>query len=325
MNIAKELKVFAKDLSILIVEDDESLNEQLVKVAKIFFKNVAFAYDGQEGLALYEKEDFDIVMSDITMPFLNGVELSRKIKNRNENQNIVILSAHSEMSYLIDLIDIGIRQFVQKPCHDQELLYRLLKVSEEIVLSKENLKNKDLNISNLKQTSIQEKPVSEIAKSAPISGQDFTNTLEGDEITWIAVADDISAILELKDDFEHYIEFIYSDKITPEILRKTSDILKKMYIKLSQIDAMQNMTLVLFDLASFIEELDFKTLSEEQLQKFKILEFVYDDISRFIDTVFVYKDSINIYYLEDSLKISVNQLKNNVLNTSFEETELELF
>ncbi len=334
MNISVELKVFAKNLSILIIEDDENLNKELVEIAKIFFKDVKFAFDGEEGLAIYKQNKVDIILSDITMPFLNGIELSKKVKNLNHNQNIVILSAHSELSYLIDLIDIGVRQFVHKPFDDQELLYRLLKVCEEIVLSKENLKNQETLSSGqqfesemvVKNNIVIEKSGLECVNHEAINGKNFMKSLEEDTVAWEAVLEDISMLLELNSDFQYYIGLIYTDKITKDILFCVSSVLRKMYTALASIEVMSGMTTIFYSLISFIENLDYSEMSDEQLKKFKMLEFIYDDISRFIETIFVYKDSIDIYYLQDSLKVSIEQLKQNVLNLPLEnEEELELF
>ncbi len=328
MNISVELKVFAKDLTLLIVEDDRSLNEELVEISKMFFKNVEFAYNGREGLELYKNGSFDIVMSDITMPFLNGIDLSRKIKDIDEHQNIIILTAHSEVSYLVELVDIGIRQFIHKPFDDHELLYRLLKVAEEIVLSrayKENptelFSSKNENTLTVKNSKIIPRGLGHV----PMTGKDFARTLEEDEVLWAAILDEIIILIELKEEFGYFVELIYTNKITKEVLHEISAVLRKMHTILSQIEAMKNMTLSLFELASFIETLDYSILSEKQMNQFKILEFIYDDISRFIDSTFIYKDSIDIHYLEDSLNSSIEQLKHNVLNIHLSEEALEIF
>lgn len=136
MNIFKELKEFAKDLTLLIVEDDIALNGELYELSKLFFMDVKVANNGQEGLDLYNKEKFDIILSDVTMPIMNGVELCKKVKIINQDQAIIVLSAHNEVEYFVELIDIGIRQFIHKPFKDDEFLYRLLKVCENVSLAK---------------------------------------------------------------------------------------------------------------------------------------------------------------------------------------------
>jgi YesN/AraC family two-component response regulator len=355
MNVSQELQSFAKELSILVVEDDKLLNEQLSELCSLFFKKVISAYDGQEGLALYKKEKVDVVMSDITMPLMNGVELTKKIKYIDDEQSILILSAHNEVNYMIDLIDIGIRQFVHKPFDDQELLYRLLKVCEHVALTKQSIENLSSSFAKLKTSAkiettpfaetqkvqeeqkvekkqiIQEEiilPISDVTQSishARIDSQSFINTLKNDATSWQSLQDDIAIMVDLLEDFEHYVGFIYTDEITKDVLTKIASILRKFYTILSPLEAMAKMSLAFFELATFLEDTPFETLSSEQRKKFKILEFIYDDIARFVETVFLYRDTLDIFYLEDSLISSITQLRQNVLGIQIEEEELELF
>jgi len=106
-NILKLQKI-AADLSVLIVEDEDLINSQLRQYLEKFFKVVKTAFDGLEGLACFNKEHFDIVVSDILMPKMNGIEMLQKIKEKNSNQKIVITSASSHSNYLIDAIEMGV-------------------------------------------------------------------------------------------------------------------------------------------------------------------------------------------------------------------------
>jgi YesN/AraC family two-component response regulator len=329
MNIFGELKSFAKNLTVLVVEDDPLLNGELVELVSLFFKDVKSALNGEEALVIYKENSIDVVMSDITMPFMNGVELSKKIKHINDEQSIIILSANSEMSYMIDLIDIGINQFVHKPFDDQELLYRLLKVSEHVALTKENLetaeeKTEAPNALNAVKSNEEESVTNAIGHTR-VDSSTFMQSLVNDELAWSSIEEDINALFDIVEDFEYYIGLLYKQHINQDILHKIASILRKMYTSLTQIEAMGNMSMIFFDLAVFLEDVKLSTLSDEKIKKFKILEFIYDDIVRFVETVFVYKDAIDIYYLEDSLKSSVEQLKQNILDLPFEEEELEFF
>ena len=146
MNVIADLKSFAKDLTILIAEDDSDLNSELTNLLQIFYKEVYSALDGEEALELYKKHRCDVILSDITMPKMNGIKLSTEVKNIKRDQAVVILSAHTELDYLIPLIDIGINQFVAKPFESENLLYRLLKVSEEITSSRFYEKDQGLKL-----------------------------------------------------------------------------------------------------------------------------------------------------------------------------------
>jgi len=145
MSISTDLKAEAKELSILFVEDHAELRVQTQEILKTLFKVVSTAIDGKDAIAQYseyfEKNNryFDIVLSDIEMPTMNGIELSQLIYQHNENQVILILSAHDETKYLLPLINLGIDKFIKKPLDYQELLNILLKVTQKI--NKKTLEN----------------------------------------------------------------------------------------------------------------------------------------------------------------------------------------
>jgi len=317
MGTTTELKQFAKDLSILIVEDDKSLNKELVEIASLFFKDVYSAFNGLEALKIYEAHTADVVVTDITMPKMNGIDLSRKIKYINSNQSIIIVSAHCHLDYLTDIIDIGVKQFIRKPFDDEEFLYRLLKVCEDIVLTKaisqynsketNKLTKEEIVIPEAKQT------------KTKVSADTFLDNMNHD------IQLDILYLLELSEDFETYINLIYLHTAREEYLLAVSSILSKMYTTLSQMQAMSKMSQAIFQLVSFLENINYESLSEQQVGKLAMLEFIYQDIEKFLRVVFVQENAKDIHYLEDSLNISIEQLKQNILETDFEEEELELF
>lgn len=352
MNIITELKTFGKDLTILIAEDDRELNEQLIELLKIFFKKVYFAYDGADALEIYKNNHIDILLSDITMPRLNGVELCREVKNINREQSIAILSAHSELEFLIPLIDIGIHQFVAKPFESQELLYRLLKVAENIIFRNAYYRYKNSDgraikgivkknniIKPIIETNVLEvKPkgsdvvidvVSEELNQSinheRVNANKFIMDLQSDELAWTAIEGDIEELYNLNEDFENCIEKVYLNDISQEVLYEISSILRKIYLIFTRVEILEKMSGVIFELSLFLESLDFEVLSVDARSRLRILEFIYDDIARFINTVFVYQDTLDVHYLEDSLESSVNQLKMNILTQDIEEEELELF
>jgi YesN/AraC family two-component response regulator len=337
MSILNELNLFAKNYSILIVEDDEFLNEELVDIASIFFKSVDFAFDGKEALEKYKLNSYDLILSDITMPKMNGTELSREIKNINRNQQIIVLSAHQEVKYLIELIDIGITQFVAKPFEQKELLYRLLKVCENIFYKDEYHKMIMLDLTKEKVEQIasskvenivpynEKKVIEKAINHKRVDAKNFMNSIKDDSITWNAMENEIEVLFELSNEFNEQIERIHLNDISRSSIIEISIILRKMNSILSFTDVLSNLGAVLLSLAQFLENLDIDSLDETKRNKLKLLEFIYDDISRFIETVFVYEDTLDVFYLEDSLNSSVEQLKMNLEDEKIEEDELELF
>lgn len=121
-----------KLLNLLYVEDDTLLSSAMYKTLKEFFNSVTVAYDGIEGLELYTKSPFDIVLTDIMMPKMNGRDMARRIREINPKQSIIVLSANEESSYLMELIEIGVHKFVQKPPNFQRLAEALLELAVNI-------------------------------------------------------------------------------------------------------------------------------------------------------------------------------------------------
>ena len=126
-----DLLRYTQNLNLLFVEDHQELRQSTTDVLKNFFKEVDAVCDGVEALELYKQKVYDIVLTDIRMPNIDGVTLTKKIYELNPSQSIIILSAHDESSYLIPLINLGVSQFIQKPIDYKELLETLYKVSKE--------------------------------------------------------------------------------------------------------------------------------------------------------------------------------------------------
>jgi len=131
-----EILHYSNTLTVLYVEDDQAIRDQMAETLQDFFKEVIVAEDGQEGLEKFSayKEKFhsypDIVITDIRMPHLTGIEMSKEILSLNPEQIIIIHSAHNESELLLDLINLGISNFLLKPLQPQQLYKTLYKVSK---------------------------------------------------------------------------------------------------------------------------------------------------------------------------------------------------
>jgi len=86
------------------------------------FEVVAEAGDGREALQLAEKHTPDIVVADIGMPILNGIEAARQITQKAPNIGIVVLSMHSDESYLLRALKAGVRGYLLKDCPESDLI-----------------------------------------------------------------------------------------------------------------------------------------------------------------------------------------------------------
>ena len=107
-----ELKELAQNYTVLYVEDDEKIRAAVCHYLESFFLSVSSAENGEEGLSLYIKSSYDIVITDIQMPKMNGLAMSAKIKEINENQEILIVSAHTGSDMFMESIYLGISGYV---------------------------------------------------------------------------------------------------------------------------------------------------------------------------------------------------------------------
>ena len=121
-----------KGLKVLLVEDEDKLASLLKNAIGDSFYSFSLAKDGQEGLDKFVKLSPDIIITDIMMPNLTGLEMAREIRKINENIPIIILSAFSESDKFLDAIDIGVVKYFIKPFDPDELLDYIESVGEKL-------------------------------------------------------------------------------------------------------------------------------------------------------------------------------------------------
>ncbi|PHO08959.1 hypothetical protein CPG37_11575 [Malaciobacter canalis] len=322
-SILAELKFYGKFLSILIVEDEKKIASELHGLLKKIFKKCDVAYDGLEALELYNKNAYDIIVTDINMPKLNGLELTKKIKAKNKNQCILIFSAYID-TFVIDLIDLGINGLILKPFKIDKFFQVLSKNSENIMLKKDF--QKAVNGQKYKRVvKKQSDTIVKVDSHKLVSGKNFIDDLKSDSIAWNSIKSQLDELLELIQDFENLIEKIFLNEISNEILEEISFVLERISFILKSTDILLNISEVILQLSEFLYAIKVEELSLEQKEKLKILEYIHDDLSRFIQSVFIEQDTLDIYYLEDSFKSSLEQLKMNILNEKIEEEEIDFF
>lgn len=128
----ENIKKICSKVTILCVEDDFELRNHLVVLLSNFFNDIFVATDGQEALDLYKEQGgFGIVLTDINMPKMGGVELIREIKKLNKDQKIVVLTAHNEGTCMVDLEELKITNFMEKPVKLNDFIKEILTLVKE--------------------------------------------------------------------------------------------------------------------------------------------------------------------------------------------------
>ena len=120
-------------LTILFVEDEDGIREALKKAISDEFDNFIMARNGTEGLKKFQKYKPDIVITDIMMPIMDGLDMSKEIKKISRDTPIVVLSAFDEKERLLNAINIGIDKYLMKPVDIDELMNTLEHISKDIL------------------------------------------------------------------------------------------------------------------------------------------------------------------------------------------------
>lgn len=130
----QECVTYCKELNILYVEDNPDTRQYTMEMLKRFFNDITTAVDGADGLEKFKSSTFDLVLTDINMPTMSGLEMASEMKKINPSVIILILSAHNEIDYFISSIHIGIDGYLLKPLELNQLIGTLSKATEKIHL-----------------------------------------------------------------------------------------------------------------------------------------------------------------------------------------------
>lgn len=120
---------------VLIVEDELALRlicKKMKAWSECDFTIAGEASNGVEALKLLEKESYDLIFSDIRMPFIDGMELLRKLKGKGDTTPFVFVSSYSDFEYARDGLVLGAFDYLLKPIDDQKLRDLLMRVKEHI-------------------------------------------------------------------------------------------------------------------------------------------------------------------------------------------------
>jgi len=120
-------------LKVLYVEDDEFAREEIADFLEFEVGELKTAENGEDGLEIFKTFKPDIVITDINMPKMNGLEMSKEIKKISPNIPIIVTSAYSDSDYIIKAIEIGISRYVLKPIDVDELLTMVKQSARELL------------------------------------------------------------------------------------------------------------------------------------------------------------------------------------------------
>ncbi len=289
-----------KQLTILYVEDDDRLRESNAKLLKKIFLRVDTAEDGEEGLFLYKqfyrqkKESYDLVITDIKMPKLNGVVLVEEIYKKNPKQNIIVQSAYNDSAYLEKFIDMGVDAFIKKPSEFEEYIDKIMKVcltinayhQKELCIIKMDQLNQELEEKVAQRT----KELEELVHTDSLSGYGNRYKLTQDISTSVTPA---LALLNI-DNFSAINDF-YGYEKGDDVLKQVSNAIgKNLIYDGSELYHMQGDEFVIFNKDT--AKTNFLKVIEDVIHKFNQTRIILDteEIYIQISTVVSFEDKQRI-------------------------------
>jgi len=132
-----------KSLNILYIEDDMIARESTLKFLKTIFSNIDIAVDGEDGFSKYQNSKYNIILTDINMPKLSGLELIEKIRLRDVSIPILILSAYDDTEYFVQSIKYGVDGYLLKPIELEQFFTIISKIIKRIELEKSLIEYKN--------------------------------------------------------------------------------------------------------------------------------------------------------------------------------------
>jgi len=140
----EEILKYSKNINLLYVEDNKDTKEATLMILEEFFDNVKVATNGEDGLALFKMSKIDLVITDINIPKLNGLNMIEAIRKINKEIFVIILSAHDDSDFFRKSISLGVNSYLLKPIDITQFSDVLKRVVQTYKLKDEAKRDKHL-------------------------------------------------------------------------------------------------------------------------------------------------------------------------------------
>jgi len=275
MITAKDLKELSSTLNILFAEDEEILRDSMKTTLTKLFKNVFVAKNGQEAFEIYKKESIDIILTDINMPIMSGIELISQIQKLNQKPAIIVLSAHDESRLLKTLINMEISSFLNKPV-EKEALIKILYKNASIIQDKNLLKTYAQELENeneaiLRKNRILEQKLKQLAaQTNKVNAKGTFNKKQEKQVELkessyfdILLKDDRDELKDLSEELDTFIMMMFqNENLNADYIQKLSTVYKKYASVLNSYSEFYEISGFLSDFATTITTLENKFLND---------------------------------------------------------------
>lgn len=236
---------FIEQLNLLYVEDEEVTRGLLSKRLERMVNKLYIAEDGNDGYEKYLEFKPDLILTDVTMPKLNGIEMSKKIREIDSEIPIIVLSAHSDSSSLLEAIESGITGYLLKPINKEKLYALLESNAKTIYLDKINIKQQKqieeqkILLQNIMNTDKNITIVTDF-KDIPLVNNSFLEFFNISSLEEFKIR-----FKRIEDIFIDYTGYIHKELITEYEDINYKDFSKRFYTMLNEIDDTKKLVLML--------------------------------------------------------------------------------
>jgi len=110
-----------KSKSALYIEDEKDVLKNISELLSQFFRNFYTASNGEEGYGIFQEKEIDVLLVDIELPKMNGIELIKKIRQTDKTLPIVVISAYTKTDYLLESIELHLDKYIVKPLTSRKI------------------------------------------------------------------------------------------------------------------------------------------------------------------------------------------------------------
>ncbi|MCP4789063.1 MAG: response regulator [Gammaproteobacteria bacterium] len=147
--------------NILLVEDDQELNELLTEFLQLEGFNVTSTFNGEEGLKQAQNGNFDVVVLDIMLPIMNGLEVLKQLRNNKQTPVLMLTARGDEVDRIVGF-EMGADDYLPKPCNPRELIARIKAILRRVDMDTQGLQNEAKKIS-IQRDDIEVNPATRVA------------------------------------------------------------------------------------------------------------------------------------------------------------------
>jgi len=129
----KKLKKALKTFTLLYIEDEDTIRENFTSTLNIIFKNVIAVSSAEEALKIYNSNKPNMILSDINLPNMSGIDFIKIIREENYNIPVIFLSAFTDTNILLEATKLKLIDYLTKPVSFNNLYQSFLNATKEII------------------------------------------------------------------------------------------------------------------------------------------------------------------------------------------------